>query len=79
MNSASSECPECDRLLSQYQSATFEQAKIHDALEEANYVRDRASTRRLTLEAYEVTSRRRGARAALAKHHETAHGIVTVH
>jgi hypothetical protein len=79
MNPVISECPECGRLLSQYQAATFEQAKIHDALDEANYLRDRASSRRLTLEAYEVTSRRRGARAALARHHESAHGIVTVH
>lgn len=62
--------------MSQYQTATFEQAKIHDALDEANYLRDRDFTRRLTLEAYEVTARRKSARAALRRHNESVHGIV---
>jgi len=78
MSSTSSECLECDRLLSQYEAATFEQARVHNALEIANHIRDRAVTRRLTLEAYEVTARRRNARAALAEHHELIHGAGAV-
>ncbi len=70
------ECLECDRLQSQYEAATFEQAKIHNALDIASQLRDPASTRRLTLEAYEVTARRRKTRAAVAQHRRAVHGTV---
>ncbi len=75
MNTVVHECPECCRLRSQYEAATFAQAKIHHEMDEADYLHDRAYSRLLTLEAYEVTARRRGARAALAQHHEMVHGL----
>lgn len=75
MNPVIHQCPDCERLLSQYEAATFEQAKVHNALDAANYLRDPAITRRLTLEAYAVTACRRRARAALAQHHEAVHGL----
>lgn len=78
MNQAIHECPECDRLLAQYEAATFEQAKIHNALDIASSIRDRDSRRRLTLDAYEVTARRRGARAALNQHRQRAHREISV-
>ena len=69
-------CLECLELLSTYEAATFEQAKIHNALSIANHLRDRTAAKRLTLEAYEVTGRQRRARAALAEHQAMAHQIV---
>lgn len=70
------ECLECARLLGKYEAATFEQAKIHNALGIAERSGDRTSTRRLTLDAYDVTSRQRNARAAFEQHRETCHRSV---
>jgi hypothetical protein len=71
-------CPECARLLSEYEAATFEQSKIHNALNIANHLRDRDGARRLTLDAYDVTARQRKARAALAEHHAAVHQTARV-
>lgn len=73
MNFDTPDCPDCDHLLAKYEAATFAQAKIHNALDIAGHLRDRDAVRRLTLDAYEVTARRRNARQALAAHRESAH------
>jgi hypothetical protein len=67
------QCFECDRLSSIYEAATFEQARIHNAMDTARQLRDLSATRRLTLEAYDVTDRRRSARADLIRHQTAAH------
>jgi hypothetical protein len=72
------ECAACVELLRKYETATFEQAKIHSALNIANHLRDRAAARRLTLEAFEVTTRQREARAALQAHRDSAHHASSV-
>ncbi len=76
MNLDPQDCQECDRLVSQYEAATFVQVKIHNQLDIACRLRDRALTRRLTLEAYEITARRTTAREALARHRQSAHAAV---
>lgn len=63
-----SDCIECDMLLSRYESTTFELARIHNALDIAERMRDRQAIRKLTLEAYEVAERKRTARSALLRH-----------
>src|SRR5476649_812087 len=68
-------CSECARLLGEYEAATFEQARIHKALDIANHLRDRNVARCLTLEAFALTSRQRRARASLAEHKAVAHQI----
>ena len=57
--SIADECPECKRLLNEYEAATENQAKVHNELDIAEHLHDLAIMRRLTLEAYEVTARRR--------------------
>lgn len=76
MSSENHDCHECDRLLKEYEAATFAQARIHNQLEIANRLRDRGSTRRLTLEAFDITDRRRTARETLTRHRESAHAAV---
>ena len=70
------ECAECTRLFSQYEVATFEQARIHNALGMVENLQDRLSTRLLKLEAYEVTARRNSVRSALMRHQDATHGYV---
>jgi hypothetical protein len=65
------DCTGCAYLLSKYEAATFEQARIHNELDLAE--RLRIPTQSLKLEAYEVTARRNSARAAFQQHHQTAH------
>jgi hypothetical protein len=73
-----SECVECALLLGKYEAATFEQAKIHNAMDIARHLGDRLATRRLTLEAYEVTARRHTARAVLMQHRDAAHRVASL-
>ena len=72
------ECAECTYLLCKYEAATFEQAKIHNALDIAEYLQDRLSTRLIKLEAYEVTARRGSACSALVRHQRLAHRCVNM-
>jgi hypothetical protein len=67
------ECVECARFLAKYEAATFEQARIHNALDLALLIGDYPSTRHIKIEAYAVTARRNNARAAFAEHQEAAH------
>lgn len=67
-------CMECVRLLSNYEAATFEQAKIHNALDTAQYREDRLAHRVLKMEAYAITSRRGSAHLAFVLHQDEAHG-----
>ena len=71
------QCVQCDVLLSLYESATFELAKIHNQIDTAEHGQDRALTRQLTLQAYEVAERLRRARSTLARHRETDHNDVS--
>jgi hypothetical protein len=68
-------CFECERLLKTYEAATFEQARIHNAMDIAGCMRDAFETRRLTLDAFAVTNRRRTARAAMKQHYREAHQV----
>ena len=72
------ECGECAHLLCKYEAATFEQAKIHNALAIAEHLQDRLSTRLIKLEAYEVTARRSRVRSALVQHQRLAHHSVNM-
>jgi hypothetical protein len=67
------DCAKCVRLLSEYEAATFEQAKIHNALDIVQHREDRLSCRVLKLEAYAITARRNGAHAAFVQHQEIEH------
>jgi hypothetical protein len=69
-------CFECDRLLKTYEAATFEQARIHNAMDIASHMHDALETRRLTLDAFAVTDRRRTARAAMKQHYRETHQVV---
>jgi len=66
-------CPKCVRLLSEYEAATFEQARIHNSLDIVQHCEDRLSSRVLKLEAYTITARRNGAHAAFLQHQEIEH------
>lgn len=72
----SPECLECDLLLSRYESATFELARIHNALDIAERIGDGQVSRKLRLEAYDAAERKRIARSALARHRELTHNPV---
>jgi hypothetical protein len=67
------ECIECSRLLARYEAATFEQARIHNALDLAERCGDYTSTRYLKLEAFAVTARRNDAHAAYVEHEKKDH------
>jgi hypothetical protein len=66
------------RLLSEYEAATFEQAKIHNVLDTAQYREDRLSYRILKMEAYAITSRRSSAHLAFGRHQDEAHGSTDI-
>jgi len=66
-------CRHCDQLRAQYEAATFDLARIHNALEIAEYLGDRDSRRRLKLAAFQTAERQRNARTALARHQEMEH------
>jgi hypothetical protein len=70
---AEHQCTECEILESRYEAAVFELARIHNALDIAERLRDRDSIRKLTLEAFERASRKRAARASYVKHREECH------
>lgn len=72
-----SHCVQCDILVSRYESASFELAKIHSDMDAAECQYDKAVSRRLTLQAYEAADRRRKARSALARHQDTDHNDIS--
>jgi len=77
-NRMSDACLECALLLGKYEAATFEQAKIHNALDRAQHLNDPISARRLKLEAYDITARRRSSLDAYEQHQDAAHRFAGV-
>ena len=68
-----SPCTECDILLSQYESATFELARFHNALQSAQLVANQELARKLKGEAVSTADRQFAARWALRRHRDQAH------
>jgi len=66
-------CVECASLLGHYEALTFEQARVHNSLDIAKLLCDRASTRRLTISAYSITATRDAARKAFTRHQAAVH------
>ncbi len=66
------ECIECDILLGQYESATFDLARLQNALETAERLRDGESIRRLT-RAMDDTAHRQKSAGAILKRHRRGH------
>lgn len=66
-------CAECALLLSKYEDATFELARIENTLDIAQHNFDIPSIRRFTGEAQDVAARHRAARAAFLQHRDTTH------
>jgi hypothetical protein len=69
------DCPECASLLGHYEALTFEQARVHNSLDIAKLLSDRASARKLTISAYAITKRRDAARNVLIQHQATVHDL----
>ena len=72
-NNIADDCIECARLLSRYEAATFEQAKLQNMLGIAQHIADPSSTHRLKLEAYQVMARQGMARSTFVHHQDTFH------
>lgn len=70
------ECNECDNLLFHYESLTFAAARTGSTLEIAERMYDAEAVQRLTLEARRLAARQRDARAALARHRNSAHQVM---
>src|SRR5579871_4260070 len=70
---ATSECTACELFESRYEAATFDLARIHNALDIAEHLRDRDSIRKLTLEAFAISDRKRAARASYVRHRKDCH------
>lgn len=71
-------CVECALLLGKFEAATFEQARIHNALDRAQHFNDLISARRLKLEERYITARRRSSLDAYEHHQDAAHSYAGV-
>jgi len=73
------ECAICDALQSRYESATFEVARRHNALDIAIGTQDMAAAQRLALESYDADERLANARSAVAEHRAQTHRSAVIH
>ena len=67
-------CRECDFLLSRYEAATFSLMRVHNALRNAEALRDFESVQHLSADAHDISLRRKKAKEGYAEHRARVHG-----
>jgi hypothetical protein len=72
------ECAECDNLWCHYESLTFSATRIQNALEIAERMYDEGAAQRFTGELHGFVAQLQDARAALARHRNSAHPFLGV-